>query len=69
MLRDETHTLHLAENLTPGATAVGYRAGSMQGAEAPQALRIMISRQGNLEQKQNNGQKLCRNRGNEPCLI
>ena len=31
--------------------ATGYRTESMHGAGSPQAQRIMISRQGNLEQK------------------
>ena len=31
--------------------AVGYRTESMHGAGSPQALRIMISRQGNLAEK------------------
>jgi len=30
---------------------VGYRTESMHGAGSPQAQRIMIARQGNLEQK------------------
>lgn len=43
--------LRLIENLTLGAAAVGYRTESMHGAGSPQAQRIMISRQGNLESK------------------
>lgn len=43
--------LRLIENLTLGAGAVGYRTESMHGAGSPQAQRIMISRQGNLEAK------------------
>lgn len=43
--------LRLIENITLGAAAVGYRTESMHGAGSPQAQRIMISRQGNLEQK------------------
>ena len=43
--------LRLIENLTLGTAAVGYRTESMHGAGSPQAQRIMISRQGNLEQK------------------
>jgi 4-hydroxybutyryl-CoA dehydratase/vinylacetyl-CoA-Delta-isomerase len=41
----------LVENITLGTAAVGYRTESMHGAGSPQAQRIMISRQGNLEQK------------------
>jgi len=43
--------LRLAENITLGTAAVGYRTESMHGAGSPQAQRIMISRQGNLEHK------------------
>ncbi|SEP34929.1 4-hydroxyphenylacetate 3-hydroxylase family protein [Propionispora vibrioides] len=43
--------LRLVENLTLGTAAVGYRTESMHGAGSPQAQRIMIARQGNLEQK------------------
>jgi 4-hydroxybutyryl-CoA dehydratase/vinylacetyl-CoA-Delta-isomerase len=43
--------LRLIENLTLGTAAVGYRTESMHGAGSPQAQRIMISRQSNLQQK------------------
>ncbi|OGP51839.1 MAG: 4-hydroxybutyryl-CoA dehydratase [Deltaproteobacteria bacterium RBG_13_43_22] len=43
--------LRLVENLTLGTSAVGYRTESMHGAGSPQAQRIMIARQGNLEHK------------------
>lgn len=43
--------MRLIENLTLGTAAVGYRTESMHGAGSPQAQRIMISRQGNLEMK------------------
>ncbi len=43
--------LRLIENLTLGTAAVGYRTESLHGAGSPQAQRIMISRQGNLDQK------------------
>lgn len=43
--------LRLIENMTLGAAAVGYRTESMHGAGSPQAQRIMISRQANLEHK------------------
>lgn len=45
--------LRLIENLTLGTDAVGYRTESMHGAGSPQAQRIMISRQGDLESKKN----------------
>ncbi|MBQ4061623.1 MAG: 4-hydroxyphenylacetate 3-hydroxylase family protein [Christensenellaceae bacterium] len=43
--------MRLVENITLGTAAVGYRTESMHGAGSPQAQRIMISRQGNLEMK------------------
>ncbi len=43
--------LRLIENLTLGTAAVGYRTESLHGAGSPQAQRVMIWRQGNLEHK------------------
>ncbi|MDD6310515.1 MAG: 4-hydroxyphenylacetate 3-hydroxylase C-terminal domain-containing protein, partial [Firmicutes bacterium] len=43
--------LRLIENLCLGSAAVGYRTESMHGAGSPQAQRIMIQRQGNIEGK------------------
>lgn len=43
--------LRLIENITLGTAAVGYRTESMHGAGSPQAQRIMIARQGDLEGK------------------
>lgn len=43
--------LRLIENLTLGTAAVAYRTESMHGAGPPQAQRIMIRRQANLEAK------------------
>jgi len=43
--------LRLIENLTIGAGAVAYRTESMHGAGSPQAQRIMIARQADLEHK------------------
>ena len=43
--------LRLIENITLGTAAVGYRTESMHGAGSPQAQRIMIARQGNMEMK------------------
>jgi 4-hydroxybutyryl-CoA dehydratase/vinylacetyl-CoA-Delta-isomerase len=48
---DRIKILRLIENLTLGTAAVGYRTESMHGAGSPQAQRIMISRQGDLEGK------------------
>lgn len=43
--------LRFIENMCLGASAVGYRTESLHGAGSPQAQRIMIARQGNLEAK------------------
>ena len=41
----------LIENMTLGTAAVGYRTESMHGAGSPQAQRIMISRQSDINEK------------------
>lgn len=43
--------LRLIETLTIGSAAVAYRTESMHGAGSPQAQRIMIARQADLESK------------------
>jgi 4-hydroxybutyryl-CoA dehydratase/vinylacetyl-CoA-Delta-isomerase len=43
--------LRLIENITLGTAAVGYLTESMHGAGSPQAQRIMIARQSNIEEK------------------
>jgi 4-hydroxybutyryl-CoA dehydratase/vinylacetyl-CoA-Delta-isomerase len=43
--------LRLIENMTLGRNAVGYLTESMHGAGSPQAQRIQIQRQMNVEQK------------------
>ena len=43
--------LRLIENLSLGAGAVGYRTESLHGAGSPQAQRVMIARQGDIEGK------------------
>lgn len=43
--------LRLIENLTLGLSAVSYRTESLHGAGSPQAQKIMIQRQGNLDFK------------------
>ncbi len=48
---DRMRILRLVENLTLGAAAVGYLTESMHGAGSPQAQRIMIARQSNLNHK------------------
>jgi 4-hydroxybutyryl-CoA dehydratase/vinylacetyl-CoA-Delta-isomerase len=52
--------LRLIENLTLGTAAVGYRTESMHGAGSPQAQRIMISRQGNIEAKKKLAKNIAR---------
>ncbi|MBQ9930926.1 MAG: 4-hydroxybutyryl-CoA dehydratase [Firmicutes bacterium] len=50
--------MRFIENLCLGASAVGYRTESMHGAGSPQAQRIMIARQGNIEAKKALAKKL-----------
>ena len=50
--------LRLIENMCLGAAAVGYRTESMHGAGSPQAQRIMISRQSDLEAKKEMAKKI-----------
>ncbi|MBR1768930.1 MAG: 4-hydroxyphenylacetate 3-hydroxylase family protein [Bacteroidales bacterium] len=50
--------LRLIENLTLGTAAVGYRTESMHGAGSPQAQRIMISRQSDMESKKAMAKKI-----------
>lgn len=57
---DRMRVLRLIENLTLGTAAVGYLTESMHGAGSPQAQRIMISRQCNLEMKKNLAKKIAR---------
>lgn len=49
--KDRMRVLRFLENICLGSAAVGYRTESMHGAGSPQAQRIMISRQGNIEGK------------------
>ena len=55
---DRLRVLRLIENLTLGTAAVGYRTESMHGAGPPQAQRIMIARQGNIEHKKELAKKI-----------
>jgi len=50
--------LRLIENLTLGRNAVGYLTESLHGAGSPQAQRIQIQREMDLEFKQSLAQKL-----------
>lgn len=43
--------MRFLENICLGTAAVGYRTESMHGAGSPQAQRIMIARQGNIQGK------------------
>ena len=48
---DRMRILRFLENICLGASAVGYRTESLHGAGSPQAQRIMIGRQGNIQGK------------------
>ncbi len=48
---DRYKVLRFIENLTMGVASVSYKTESMHGAGSPQAQRIMIARQANLEYK------------------
>jgi len=48
---DRLKVMRLIENLTLGSAAVGYRTESLHGAGSPQAQRVMIARQGKIDQK------------------
>lgn len=48
---DRMRILRLIENMTLGTAAVGYRTESMHGAGPPQAQRVMIARQSDIEKK------------------
>ena len=49
--RDRLRVLRLIENMTMGRNAVGYLTESLHGAGSPQAQRIQIGRQMNIEEK------------------
>jgi len=48
---DRLRILRLIENMTLGRNAVGYLTESMHGAGSPQAQRVQIARQSDLEYK------------------
>jgi 4-hydroxybutyryl-CoA dehydratase / vinylacetyl-CoA-Delta-isomerase len=50
-IEDRQRVMRLLESFCLGAAAVGYRTESMHGAGSPQAQRIMIARQGNIQSK------------------
>ena len=51
--------LRLIENMTIGASAVGYLTESMHGAGSPQAQRIMIARLANMDAKKKLARRIC----------
>lgn len=55
---DRIRVLRLIENMTMGRNAVGYLTESMHGAGSPQAQRIQIGRQMNLEFKKGLARRL-----------
>ena len=55
---DRIRILRLIENMTLGRNAVGYLTESMHGAGSPQAQRIQIARQMELDYKQGLARKL-----------
>jgi len=57
---DRMKVLRLVENLTLGTAAVGYRTESLHGAGSPQAQRIMIWRQGNIDHKKELAKKIAK---------
>ncbi len=56
---DRQKMLRFIENLTMGCAAVGYLTETMHGAGSPQAQRIMIARQVDLEHRKELAEKLC----------
>jgi 4-hydroxybutyryl-CoA dehydratase/vinylacetyl-CoA-Delta-isomerase len=57
-VEDRARVLRLIENMTLGRNAVGYLTESMHGAGSPQAQRIQIARQMNLEEKKSMARSL-----------
>jgi 4-hydroxybutyryl-CoA dehydratase/vinylacetyl-CoA-Delta-isomerase len=62
---DRCRIMRLVENITLGTAAVGYRTESMHGAGSPQAQRIMIARQGNIENKKKMAKKIAGIKGSK----
>jgi 4-hydroxybutyryl-CoA dehydratase/vinylacetyl-CoA-Delta-isomerase len=56
---DRRRILRLIEAMTIGAIGVGYLTESMHGAGSPQAQRIMINRQANLDAKIQAAKRIC----------
>jgi 4-hydroxybutyryl-CoA dehydratase/vinylacetyl-CoA-Delta-isomerase len=57
-IENRVRVLRLIENMTLGRNAVGYLTESMHGAGSPQAQRIQIARQMQLEYKMKLARKL-----------
>jgi 4-hydroxybutyryl-CoA dehydratase/vinylacetyl-CoA-Delta-isomerase len=57
-VENRARILRLIENMTLGRNAVGYLTESMHGAGSPQAQRIQIARQMNLEEKKKLAKRL-----------
>jgi 4-hydroxybutyryl-CoA dehydratase/vinylacetyl-CoA-Delta-isomerase len=51
--------LRLIENMTLGATAVAIRTESMHGAGSPQAQRVRMEAQANLDDKMAAAARIC----------
>jgi 4-hydroxybutyryl-CoA dehydratase/vinylacetyl-CoA-Delta-isomerase len=57
-IENRMRILRLIENMTLGRNAVGYLTESMHGAGSPQAQRIQIARQMQLEYKKKIARRL-----------
>jgi len=64
--RDRLRILRLIENITLGRNAVGYLTESMHGAGSPQAQRVQIARQSQLDYKKKLALRLAGAAGEEP---
>ncbi|HJD96968.1 4-hydroxyphenylacetate 3-hydroxylase family protein [Mailhella massiliensis] len=58
-VEDRQRMLRLIEAMTIGSVAVGYLTESLHGAGSPQAQRIMIGRQADLDFKKSLARRLC----------
>ncbi|MEI8255116.1 MAG: 4-hydroxyphenylacetate 3-hydroxylase N-terminal domain-containing protein [Deltaproteobacteria bacterium] len=60
---DRVRVLRLIETMTLGATAVAFRTESMHGAGSPQAQRVRIEAQADLDEKASNAARIAGIRG------
>ena len=58
-VQERQRMLRLIESMTVGSIAVGYLTESLHGAGSPQAQRIMIGRQANMDFKKGLARRLC----------